>query len=107
MKTKALAFLTATLVASASVSLYAGDKAGCCMKTASNETKVGMSYAQLNLSAEQETKLKNLEADCAKAGCSKESMEKFQAGAKDILSAEQYAKFKAHCEASAKEKKQS
>lgn len=67
---------------------------------------MGATFASLNLNAEQETKLKALEADCSKAGCTEESMNKFMTGAKGILSDEQFAKMKASCETSAKEKKQ-
>lgn len=81
---------------------YAGDKdkdGGCCMKRASNETKMDCSqtYAKLNLSADQKTKMDALVAKCNKSGCTKESMEEFMKSAERVLSKEQVATLKAEC----------
>ena len=42
-------------------------------------------------------KLDALQAQCEKEGCTKESMDKFMASAKRVLSNEQYAQLKAAC----------
>jgi hypothetical protein len=83
-------------------SAYAGDKekdGGCCMKQANNETKMDCThtYAKLNLSAEQKTKMDALAAKCDKDGCTKESMEAFMKSAEGILSKEQMATLKTEC----------
>ncbi len=93
-----LAFLA--LGAFALTSLHAEDKA-CCTKQASNKTgmaeKCRSDYAKLNLSPDQKTKMDALTADCAKSGCTKESMATFMKKAEGVLSKEQYATFKAEC----------
>ena len=100
IKLKALTVVAAMLFAA---SAYAGDKGkggACCVKGASHDGKDGMSltYANLNLTPDQKTKLQALEADCNKAGCTKESTAKFMKGAEGILSKEQFAEVKAACE---------
>jgi hypothetical protein len=54
-------------------------------------------YAKLNLSPEQKTKLDSAQADCEKSGCTEESMQKYFAEAKTVLSPEQYSQLKAEC----------
>ncbi len=83
-------------VAFAATSAYAGGKA-CC---ANQQGKMECSqiYAKLNLSPEQKTKLDALQAQCEKDGCTKKSMHKFLASAKDVLSKDQYAQLKTECE---------
>ncbi len=81
---------------------FAGDKeksGGCCAKNASNEMKMDctQTYAKLNLSADQKTKMDGLVAKCNKDGCTKESMEAFMKSAEGLLSKEQMATFKAEC----------
>jgi len=89
----------------AASSAFAGDKA-CCTKGVSNKEKAACAdLAYLNLSAEQKTKLETWQADCMKAGCTKESRAKFLKQAKGILSGEQYAKLKTECDKSANAKK--
>ena len=56
------------------------------------------SFANLNLSADQKTKLDAWQTDCMKAGCTKESRAAFLKKAKGILSADQYAKLKTQCD---------
>lgn len=80
---------------------FAGDKetgGGCCAMRANN-TKMDCSqtYAKLNLSAEQKTKMDALVAKCNKTGCTKESMDEFMKSAEGILSKEQFATLKAEC----------
>ena len=96
MKLKGLAFMAVAVFAATSA--YAGDKA-CCAAHAKNDGKMCMSqtYAKLNLSSEQKVKLDALHAEYDKAGCTKESMDKFMKSAEGILSKEQFATLKAEC----------
>jgi hypothetical protein len=91
---------TAALVAAAmfiSSSAFAGDKA-CCAKGVSNTEKtVCLDLATLNLTPDQKTKIEAWQAECLKAGCTKESRKTFLKQAKGILSAEQFAQLKAQC----------
>jgi len=91
---------TATLVAAAmfiSSSAFAGDKA-CCAKGVSNTEKTAcLDLATLNLTPDQKAKIEAWQADCVKAGCTKESRKTFLKQAKGILSAEQFAQLKAQC----------
>jgi hypothetical protein len=82
---------------------FAGDKekdGGCCATHAKNDAKMDCSqtYAKLNLSAEQKTKMDALVATCNKNGCTKESMDAFMKSAGGILSKEQMATLKAECD---------
>ena len=95
--------LTLALMATAALavtSAYAGDKekdGGCCAKNAKMDCS--QTYAKLNLSAEQKTKMDALVAKCNKdGGCTKESMEAFMKSAEGILSKEQLATLKAECD---------
>jgi hypothetical protein len=84
----------------AASSVYAGDKEkSCCASQANNESKMDctQSYAKLNLSAAQKTKMDALVAKCNKKGCTKESMDQFMKSAEGILSKEQFATFKSEC----------
>lgn len=81
---------------------YAGDKnkdGGCCATHAKNDAKMDCSqtYAKLNLSAEQKTKMDALVAKCNKDGCTKENMEAFMKSAEGVLSKEQMATLKMEC----------
>ena len=91
---------TAALVAAAmfiSSSAFAGDKA-CCSKGVSNTEKTAcLDLATLNLTPDQKAKIEAWQADCVKAGCTKESRRTFLKQAKRILSAEQFAQLKAQC----------
>jgi hypothetical protein len=94
----AIAMLTAS-------SAFAGDKA-CCAKGVSKANSVAcVNLANLNLTADQKTKIEAWQADCVKAGCTKESRETFLKQAKGILSAEQFAQLKAQCKKMANAKK--
>ena len=96
MKLKGLAFMTVAILAATSA--YAGDKA-CCAAHAQNDGKMCMSqtYAKLNLSSEQKAKLEALHAEYDKAGCTKESMDKFMKSAERVLNKEQFATLKTEC----------
>ena len=83
------------------VPAYAGDKekdGGCCATHAKNaKMDCSQTYAKLNLSAEQKTKMDALVAKCNKNGCTKESMDEFMKSAEGVLSKEQLAMLKAEC----------
>jgi hypothetical protein len=91
---------TAALVVAAmfiSSSAFAGDKA-CCAKGVSNTEKTAcLDLATLNLTPDQKAKIEAWQADCVKAGCTKESRKTFLKQAKGILSAEQFAQLKTQC----------
>ena len=92
----------ATVIAS---SAFAGDKA-CCAKGASHADKTACAdLAAMNLTADQKAKIEAWQAECMKAGCTKESRQAFLKQAKGILSAEQFAELKAACKKSTNEKK--
>jgi len=77
---------------------FAGDKekdGGCCAKNAKMDCT--QTYAKLNLSADQKTKMDALVAKCNKNGCTKESMEAFMKSAEGVLSKEQMATLKTEC----------
>lgn len=93
----AIAILSAT-------SSFAGANKGCCAagtKTAANhENMQCISFANLNLTPDQKTKLDAMEADCHKGGCNAQTHAKFLQQAKGVLSAEQYAQLEKNCKAS-------
>jgi len=66
-----------------------------CAKQAANETHAAcqVSFASLNLTADQQTKMDAAMAEHHKAGCSEASETKYMEQAKSILNADQYAKF--------------
>ena len=96
-KLTSLAFIATAALAVAT--LQAGDKS-CCAAYAKGHGKMCMTetYAKLNLTEAQKTKLDALHAEADKdGGCTKESMEKFMKSAENILSKDQYATLKAEC----------
>jgi len=99
---------TAVLVAAAMLtasSAFAGDKA-CCAKGASNTGSMAcVNLATLNLTPDQKTKIETWQADCMKAGCTKESRQTFLSRAKGVLSTEQFAQLKAQCKKTANARK--
>src|SRR5947208_4304043 len=76
-------------------SAFAGDKA-CCGASKSNSMAC-VNLATLKLTSDQKTKIETWQAECMKAGCTKESRQTFLSHAKGILSAEQFAQLKAQC----------
>ena len=92
--------ITTVLVAGAMLagsSAFAGDKA-CCAKSAANTHSAAcVNLASLNLTSNQKSKIEAWQAECVKAGCTKQSRETFLTHAKGILSAEQFAQLKAQC----------
>jgi hypothetical protein len=99
---------TTALVAAAMLiasGAFAGDKA-CCVKGVSNPDKMAcVDLTTLNLSPDQKTKIEAWQAECMKAGCTKESRQTFLKQAKGILSGKQFAQLEAQCKKSANAKK--
>jgi hypothetical protein len=99
---------TTALVAAAMLtasSAFAEDKA-CCANGASKSNSVAcVNLATLNLTPDQKTKIEAWQAECMKAGCTKESRQTFLKQAKGILSAQQFAQLKAQCKKTANTKK--
>ena len=86
-------------------SAFAGNKA-CCAKGAANTGSMAcVNLATLHLTPVQKAKIEAWQADCTKAGCTKESRQTFLNRAKGILSAEQFAQLKAQCKKTANAKK--
>jgi hypothetical protein len=92
--------ITTVLVAAAMLTVsgaFAGDRA-CCAKGAANPSSLTcVNLASLNLTPDQKTKIEAWQAECVKAGCTKESRQTFLTHAKGILSPEQFAQLKAQC----------
>src|SRR6266487_5192510 len=99
---------TIALVAAAMLtasSALAGDKA-CCARGAANAGSMAcVNLATLNLTPDQKAKIEAWQADCMKAGCTKESRQTFLSRARGILSAEQFAQLKGQCKKTANAKK--
>src|SRR5206468_10285758 len=99
---------TTALVAAAMLvasSAFAGDKA-CCAKGASNTGSIAcVNLATLNLTPDQKAKIEAWQAECMKAGCTKQSRQTFLSRAKGILSVEQFAQLKGQCNKTAQAKK--
>jgi hypothetical protein len=95
IKISAIALVATAMLAASSA--FAGDYA-CCAKGAANAQSVAcVNLASLNLTSDQKTKIETWQAQCIKAGCTKQSRETFLTQAKGILSAEQFAQLKAQC----------
>jgi len=94
--TKLIALAVAGLFAAGT--MFAGEH-GDCPKKVGNEAKAACqaSMANVNLTAEQKTKMDAAMTEHHKAGCSEESEAKFMKDAEGVLTPEQYAKFKAEC----------
>ncbi len=89
---------TLTLLASALLAAsptFAADKT--CCASASGKMECSKIYADLKLTPEQKAKLDASQARCEKDGCTEDSMKKFFAEAKGVLSPEQYTQLKAEC----------
>jgi Spy/CpxP family protein refolding chaperone len=96
--TKIIAVLAAGLLATGS--LFAGQKGDCNMQAA-NHGKMAceISMKNLDLTPAQKSKMGALMAEHQKEGCSKATESKYMKEAKGVLTKEQYAKFKAECNA--------
>ncbi len=95
--TKLIALAVAGLFAAGT--MFAGEH-GDCAKKVGNEQKAAcqVSLASLNLTADQKTKMDAAMDAHHKAGCSEASEAKYMEDAKGVLTADQYAKFKAECQ---------
>jgi len=107
IKFKVLAFVAAALFAGSSAFAHDGDKA-CCADHAGKNMKAACAatFTNLNLTADQQGQMEKLADGCVKSGCTKESMASMEKSAKGILSAEQFATWRAACSAKTSEKKQ-
>src|ERR1700736_3879172 len=94
-----------TAVALVTAALFSAGAALAEEKGDSNKVACA-DFAGMKLTAGQKTKLETWQADCMKAGCTKESRTAFLKKAKGILSQDQYAMLKAQCEKSATSKTQ-
>ena len=94
--TKLIALVAA--VAFAAGTMFAGEH-GDCAKKAGNESKMACtaSFASLNLTADQKTKMETAMAEHHKIGCTDASEAKFMKDVQGILTPDQFAKFKAEC----------
>lgn len=101
IKLTGTALMAAALLSAGTI--FAGNKSdhACCAKNVSNKMACA-DFGSLGVTAEQKSKLEAWQADCQKAGCTKEARAKFLQQAKGILSADQYAKLKTECDKSAK-----
>ena len=94
--TKIIALVAAGMFAAGT--MFAGSHSECT-KQAANTGKMAceVSLASLNLTPEQKTKMDAAMAEHHKAGCNEASEAKFMKDAEGILTADQFAKFKAEC----------
>lgn len=105
MKFKALAIVAAGLFVAGSA--FAGGKACCAQHATNDKAACAASFASLDLTANQKTKMETLAAECDKAGCTKQSMTKMEKGAQRILSKKQFAAWQSACRGKMGEKTQS
>lgn len=94
--TKLIALVAATAFAAGT--MFAGEH-GECPRKVGHEGKAAcaVSVANLNLTTDQQAKMDTAMAEHHKAGCSEASETKFMKEVEVILTAEQFAKFKAEC----------
>ena len=100
IKLTGFVLVTAALLATSSA--FAGDKKadhGCCAQGVANKdgSMNCVNFASLNLNDDQKSKIESWQAECMKAGCTKESRHTFLQQAQGILSAEQFAQLKKAC----------
>ncbi len=101
-RTTTALFVTAMLAAS---SALAGDHACCAKGAVKAHSMECINLASLNLTPDQKTKIETWQAECMKAGCTKESRQTFLSHAKEILSPQQFAELKEQCKKSSSSKK--
>ena len=101
--TKLIALVAAGAFAAGT--LFAGEH-GDCAKKAGNEGKMACmaSFASLNLTADQKTKMETAMTEHHKTGCTEASEAKFMTEVQGILTPDQFAKFKAECNKEKSEK---
>jgi Spy/CpxP family protein refolding chaperone len=93
--TKFIALAAAGLFAAGT--MFAGEHGDCAKQVGNDKMACSASLASLDLTPEQKTKMDAIMAEHHKAGCSKESEKTYMKEAKEVLTAEQFAKFKAEC----------
>ena len=97
------AFVAAAMLTASGA--FAGDKA-CCAKGAANAHSTAcVNLASLNLAPDQKTKIEGWQAECMKAGCTKESRQTFLGRAKGILSPRQFVELKEQCKKTSSSRK--
>jgi Spy/CpxP family protein refolding chaperone len=88
--------------------LFAGAQGNGMLKVQNEKKEMKMActvpMANLNLTPEQRKKMDAVMAEHHKMGCTEASEAKFMEEAKNILTPEQYAKFKEECDRNAKMK---
>jgi Spy/CpxP family protein refolding chaperone len=101
--TKLIALVAAGAFAAAT--MFAGEH-GDCAKKAGNEGKMACtaSFASLNLTADQKTKIETAMTEHRKTGCTDASEAKFMKDVEGILTPDQFAKFNAECNKQKSEK---
>jgi Spy/CpxP family protein refolding chaperone len=101
--TKLIALVAAGAFAAGT--MFAGEHGDCATK-AGNEVKMAcmVSFANLNLTADQKTKMEAAMAEHHKTGCTEASEAKYMKEVEGILTQEQFAKFKAECNKQKSEK---
>ncbi len=107
-KIKALAWVMVAMLAASSA--FAAEKACCATTTASNhggKDACAATFANLNLTAAQKSKMEKLAMECDKGGCNKNSMARMEKRAKGVLNKEQFAAWKSQCAGMMSEKARS
>ena len=66
-------------------SAFAGDKACCAQGVSKADSMACVDLATLNLTPDQKTKIETWQAQCMKAGCTKERRQTFLKQARGIL----------------------
>lgn len=101
--TKLIALVVASVFAMGT--MFAGEHKDCAKKVG-NEGKAACtaSFAKLNLTADQKTKMEAAMTEHHKAGCNEASETKYMKEVEGILTADQYTKFKTECEGHKKDK---
>jgi hypothetical protein len=91
--------MVASVLLMGAVAAFAGD--GCCAAgskgKAGGQCAAGDTLAKLNLTADQQSKVDALKAECKAGGCNAAAREKMTAGMKEILTPEQYTQWTAAC----------
>ena len=94
--TKLIALVAAGVFAAGT--MFAGEHGDCAKKAGSEANMACMvSFASLNLTADQKTKMETALTEHHKTGCTGASEAKFMKDVEGILTPDQFAKFKAEC----------
>ena len=94
--TKLIALVVAGVFAAGT--MFAGEHGDCAKKAGSEANMACMvSFANLNLTADEKAKMEAARNEHHKAGCTEASETKYMKEVQAILTPEQFAKFKAEC----------